>query len=519
MTSHSRNSSIAARLMLGTVLIALAAFGATAAISYWKSSRALLATSQAELENLAELEAQRISAELAGSYDTARTLANTLLLQRRQGTLTRPAAAALFRSQLESHPEWVGMGTMWEPDAFDGKDAEHVGDEAHDDTGRFMSYWAWDNGTLVTEPLRDYEVPGAGDWYLQPRERKAPMLVEPYEYQIGGNTVLMTTLSMPLLQDGNFLGMVTVDFALSTLQQRLSKLTPMGAGHVVLLSPAGRVLASKDAAEVGKLREDPTTRRALEKVARGEIYSDFAADADGNVEVYAPMRVGATEQRFAIGVIVPRTLLMRQARSLLWIVAGVGVASAAALCLALFLLLRGQVVRPLSAAMAVADDIASGKLDTPIRITRRDEIGSLLESMRRMQQQLQAVMAAQRDMARRHDEGEVGYRMDETRFPGEYGGMVRDTNALVGAHVQLMLRLVEVMGSYARGDLSVDMDRLPGEKAAITEAMDETRPACRRSTPRSSAWPAPRPPAISACVAMRTASSTTSTRWSPASTS
>jgi len=475
MTSHSRNSSIAARLMLGTVLIALAAFGATAAISYWKSSRALLASSQAELENLAELEAQRISTELSGSYDTANTLANTLLQQRRQGTLTRPAAAALLHSQLEAHPEWVGMGTMWEPNAFDGKDAEHVGDEAHDDTGRFMSYWAWDNGTLLTEPLRDYEVPGSGDWYLLPRESKAPMLVEPYEYQIGGNTVLMTTLSMPLLEDGNFLGTVTVDFALATLQQRLSKLTPMGAGYVVLLSPSGRVLASKDPAEVGKVRKDPTTLHALEKVVHGEIYSDFAADAEGYVEVYAPMRVGTAEQRFALGVLVPRDLLVQQARSLLWIVIGVGIASAVALCLALFLLLRGQVVRPLSTAMAVANDIASGKLDTSIHIARHDEIGSLLESMRRMQQQLQAVMAAQRGMAQHHDEGQISYRMDESLFPGEYGGMVHDTNALVGSHVQVQQRLIEVMKHYAVGDLSVDMDRLPGEKAAITEAMDETK--------------------------------------------
>ena len=35
--------------------------------------------------------------------------------------------------------------------------------------------------------------------------------------------------------------------------------------------------------------------------------------------------------------------------------------------------------------------------------------------------------------------------------------------------------LIDVMRHYARGDLSVDMDRLPGEKAAITQAMDETK--------------------------------------------
>ena len=410
-TRLSRSSSVANRLMLGVALIALAAFGVTAAISYWKSSQALLAASQAELENLASLEAQRVSTELAGAYDTAQTLAHTIQLQRGQGQLTRPATAALLRGQLQVHPEWVGLGTLWEPNAFDGKDAEHVGDEAHDASGRFMSYWAWNNGTLITEALRDYEVPGAGDWYLQPRERKQPMLVEPYEYEIGGNKVLMTTLSMPIVENDAFLGMVTVDFALSSLQQRLSKLTPMGEGHVVLLSPAGRVLASKNPAEVGKLREDAATRQALAQVAQGELFSDFQANADGNVVVYAPMRVGAAEQRFAVGVMVPRDLLMRQARNLLWIVGGVGVLAALALCGALFLLLRGMVLRPLAEAVRVSGDVADGRLDTRIPELRNDELGQLLLAQRRMVDQLKA--RSDRDRARAAEDLRIRTALDE----------------------------------------------------------------------------------------------------------
>ncbi len=408
---RSSSSSVANRLMLGVALIALAAFGLTAAISYWKSSRALLDTSKAQLENLASLEAQRVSTELTGAYDTAQTLANAIALQRSQGQLTRPAAAALLRGQLQAHPEWVGLGTLWEPNAFDGKDAEHVGDEAHDATGRFMSYWAWNNGTLITEALRDYEVPGAGDWYLQPRERKQPMLVEPYEYEIGGNKVLMTTLSMPIVENDAFQGMVTVDFALSSLQQRLSKLTPMGEGHVVLLSPAGRVLASKNPAEVGKLREDAATRQALAQVARGELFSDFEANAEGNVVVYAPMRVGATEQRFAVGVIVPRDLLMRQARNLLWIVGGVGVLAALALCGALFLLLRGMVLRPLVEAVRVSGDVADGRLDTQIPQLGDDELGRLLQAQRRMVEQLKA--RSDQDRARAAEDLRIRTALDE----------------------------------------------------------------------------------------------------------
>ncbi|WP_454831174.1 methyl-accepting chemotaxis protein [Pseudoxanthomonas wuyuanensis] len=138
-------------------------------------------------------------------------------------------------------------------------------------------------------------------------------------------------------------------------------------------------------------------------------------------------------------------------------------------------LIARAISRPLLQASRVAGAIAAGKLDNAVHTHGRDETGQLLDSMRQMQSRLQAVSAAQTEMAARHDAGEISYRMDEAAFPGDYGRMVRDTNALVGSHVDVQNRLIDVMKHYAVGDLSADMDRLPGEKAAITEAMDATK--------------------------------------------
>ncbi|MHC1658462.1 methyl-accepting chemotaxis protein [Stenotrophomonas riyadhensis] len=134
-----------------------------------------------------------------------------------------------------------------------------------------------------------------------------------------------------------------------------------------------------------------------------------------------------------------------------------------------------SLTRPLEGAVKLADGIAGGRLDSVIDASGNDEVTQLLRSMQRMQAQLQSVMAAQGELARQHDAGSLSYRMDESAFPGDYGRMVHETNALVGSHVQVQNRLIEVMKHYARGDLSVDMNPLPGEKAAITQAMDETK--------------------------------------------
>jgi methyl-accepting chemotaxis protein len=131
-----------------------------------------------------------------------------------------------------------------------------------------------------------------------------------------------------------------------------------------------------------------------------------------------------------------------------------------------------SIARPVADAVRVANDVAAGRLDAKIDTSRQDEVGQLLSAMQRMQVQVVSLIAALAEMTRRHDEGQISYRIDDAHFPGDYGRMVRDTNTLVAQHIGVKMSAVNVMRRYAVGDLSIDMDRLPGEKAVITEAMD-----------------------------------------------
>ena len=137
----------------------------------------------------------------------------------------------------------------------------------------------------------------------------------------------------------------------------------------------------------------------------------------------------------------------------------------------------GSVLDAARRALAAVRGVSNGDLNVRMGEHGTDEMGQMLDSIEHMQQQLRAVIEAQREMARCHDAGQISYRIDDGLFPGDYGLMVRDANALVHQHISVKMRAVEVMHRYAVGDLSVDMDRLPGEKAVITEAMD----TCKRN--------------------------------------
>src|SRR5690606_17582018 len=169
-----------------------------------------------------------------------------------------------------------------------------------------------------------YEDPKLGEWYVTPKTLKQPVIIEPYPYDVGGKTLMLTTISIPIMEGDQVLGVVTSDFELSTLQQRVAKLQPMGEGRAELLSPMGTVVASPDAASIGKKREDATTKAIIEAISQDKLYSDFNADAQGMVKVYAPLRIGESNRRFALGVLVPRALLTAQARSQLVLVVLIG---------------------------------------------------------------------------------------------------------------------------------------------------------------------------------------------------
>ncbi|WP_423172874.1 MULTISPECIES: methyl-accepting chemotaxis protein [unclassified Stenotrophomonas maltophilia group] len=473
-----RPGSIAHKLMLGTAVIALLCFGLTAFLIYRQASASLISASRQTMTSEANAEARQVAADLGTAFASNDAMVEAVLAQRARGDIPdRASLAAVLGEQLRAHPQWLGKSTMWEADAFDGKDAEFVNTEAHDATGRYMSYWAWQDGKPQQSVMTDYTetASGSGDWYMVPSRDKLPKVSEPYAYDIAGQKVLMSTLSTPIIENGRFLGVFTVDFSLAALQKHLSTLKPMGAGRVELLSPKGVVLASANAAEIGKPRNDALTRSMLADIAADRPFEAFSPDAAGNVRVYVPLRVGDAPQRFALGVVMPHAVIVSEARQLLWLTLLVGVIAALTLSAGVYVLLRRLAIRPLAEAVRVAGDVAAGKLDSTLPARSNDEVGRLLDAMQGMRGQLQSVMAAQAEMARRHDAGELSYRMDAAAFPGEYGRMVADSNQLVASSNAVTQRLVEVMQRYAVGDLSVDMEALPGEKAVFTAAMATTK--------------------------------------------
>jgi methyl-accepting chemotaxis protein-1 (serine sensor receptor) len=247
----------------------------------------------------------------------------------------------------------------------------------------------------------------------------------------------------------------------ATLAERLSR---------EIADPQARDLAAAFATQHAELERN--YRAALEQFAAAG-YDTQAGDAlvkgmDRTLGETLEALVTRTKT-IADAAVVARS---QEARRTLVGCAMLSVAAAVVLVLLLAWWVRRSVIRPVIEAAAAARAVAAGQLDRRLDARSGDEIGQLGAAMMDMASILQGVIAALGEMTVRHDEGQISFRIDDTRFPGDYGRMVRDTNTLVAQHIGVKMSAVNVMRRYAVGDLSVDMDRLPGEKAVITEAMD-----------------------------------------------
>ncbi len=154
----------------------------------------------------------------------------------------------MMQTALEKFPGAIGVSTGWEPNTFDGKDADFVDKPVHDKTGRFLPYIVRSGGTIKREVLVDYDKPGAGDYYITPVTTGKSVIMEPYVYQIDGKGVLMTTISAPIQQDGKTVAYIGADIDLNETAAELGKKRPLGDGYVALLSSAGTFVSSPDKA-------------------------------------------------------------------------------------------------------------------------------------------------------------------------------------------------------------------------------------------------------------------------------
>ncbi len=263
-----------------------------------------------------------IEVHLEGALFTARTLAQSFAGIKEDPSAFPPDRAAvneMIKNVLIRNPQFIGMSTCWEPDAFDGKDPENINAPGHDSTGRFIPYWyRTGTGSVAVTPLVDYDVEGDGDYYLIPKRTRSECLIEPYVYPVAGKDVFMTTLSVPIMADGVFYGIVTVDIPLAFLQGIVDDVPEQydRSVKIALFSHEGTLAAVTGQPELAGQHMKAVYRDDWEDdladIQAGEMLIE-SMEGEEELEIHVPMEIGETGTPWSISLIIPDNMITARA--------------------------------------------------------------------------------------------------------------------------------------------------------------------------------------------------------------
>jgi methyl-accepting chemotaxis protein len=391
---RARGWSLQARLLGSVVAIVLVGLAVTVGALSWQSSHALQAQGLAHTQAAAERHAAAVDLVLDEAMVASRALASGLSELKRQGRTDRAAVDALLHGMLAGNPRFLAVWTGWEPNAFDGKDPEFAGKPGHDATGRYVPYWHRGSGQPQLEPLVDYDKPGAGDYYLLAKQRGKEVVIEPYVYPVAGKDTLITTVTVPIVVDGQFVGVAGVDIALASLQEMVSAIRVADVGRATLLSHGGLVVGAVDGERVGKAHPEQAFWAAAQRALKAgrPVYDERTDPVDGALlEVHVPVAVGETGTPWVFSAAVPVSHAMAPVYRQL--AAGVVIAliSVVLVSAVLNLALTRMVLRPLGGdpadAAAMVARVADGDLTHPI-VVRPGDTDSLMARLHHMQDSL-----------------------------------------------------------------------------------------------------------------------------------
>jgi methyl-accepting chemotaxis protein len=343
-----------------------------------------------EITNLAEKNSKDIKVWLEVYMDAVRTMAQIMeQYEQFDAAERRPLFNLIVRTMVEKNSGAAAASSIWEPNALDGLDAQFANTGGTDASGRFIPYWSRTGTGLSLEPLVDYETPGAGDYYLIPKQTGNETITEPYWYPIDGQNRLITTLIAPIKNRGRFVGGMNVDIDISAIQEQVQKIKPYEGSVAAVFSNGGLVSGHFDPNRSGKAMTETETDTAgpylnelVAAVRSGKEYSftNYVPSLREKMFFIAvPVIVGNTTTPWALMIGIPMDVITDPVYRMLFISIIIGLFTIFIMSGGAFFIAR-SISKPLSRMVTILGDIGNGDLTKRLDFKSKDEIGEMTGS-------------------------------------------------------------------------------------------------------------------------------------------
>lgn len=279
--------------------------------------------------------AEKISTYIRQAYEVPKVISDSLAHSAATSPFPREDIESSLKGILQNNNIVSALYLSFEKNAYDGKDANYVGNTTHStqDQGSFELYMARNTAGSVEQIivqrsgdkyLRELNSAGMrqAEWFLCPMEQQTNCLLEPYLWEVTpGYSELMTSITVPMNANGAFIGIAGVDVNLPVFQKLVEDLsTSIFEGHaaVTLLSAKDQIIATngqKNLAKqngVGQPYRSFVSPQLMQNIQNAASAGDVF-EQDDDIYVVVPVKFDFAHQQWRLIVSVPKAMALNDA--------------------------------------------------------------------------------------------------------------------------------------------------------------------------------------------------------------
>lgn len=360
-------------------------------VIYIRFSRDAYTNALKIVDESARTNAYEITSELQTDVGISRALAYSFANYRNIEESKRWATYhAMLTNVIKNSPNYLSVWTSFELSTYTSSHTAEYG-------RKLMATIRLNGDFKETEVFKNMDGDIVGSSYHNIKLSKKETIDEPYLYSVtedGQNEKLLTSISVPIIENGKFNGLSGVDIGLERYQQLTDKIKPYRNSYAMLLSNKGQIITypTKEKVNTPFAEAEPelvTKNGVLTKIGQGETFHVIKTNSNGD-EFYmsfSPIKIGNSETPWSLAVVTPMEVILENSNATLRLIIIIGVVGLILIGLVI-VAVSNQIMGTIDKVISFSEAIDKGNLNVSITIDRNDEIGQLAKSLEGMKNSL-----------------------------------------------------------------------------------------------------------------------------------
>lgn len=400
-SANGKVKSVGLKISIIISILLIVVLGVKTAYDAVSSYNTAIKTSKKlEYEQTRKL-AKQLEQEFMAVYYTAKTVDDSVESRLKSSVMAdrrRDFIVETVKKAIDSNSHISGLGVFFEPNSFDGKDAQNI--TSANPKGLMFAYASRDqSGNVSEKDNMDYL---NEDWYKLGMSTGTVSFTQPYMDE--GNIV--STYIMPIEDNGKIVGIVAADIYVTNISAILAEDPENGADDFTVLT-SGKGIVVAHSTDNSFIMKDVSNNADVkshidmaQQMQESEAEHTSLTTGKDSIFIYVPVNTEGTPENWVFQSVVSKSKMTETAVKNVISSIVINVAVIILIAAIIFILLRRMVSLPLAVVSKALGKLADYNLNLDAERAENakydksgNEIASLIFSLRKLNQNLTSIVS------------------------------------------------------------------------------------------------------------------------------